>query len=231
MRIGGSDGCCGAMNRSALRACLPARDAARHPPSSLGPCESQKPPTWSGSAGPWAHRGGTMSDEPHSIPPTGGQVRSGITAVDRYLDGGYASVPGMSSRFAAAVCCGLLRIQTTLAVGGPIAEIGPFEGRFFIAMAHALAPGETALGIDLFDWPNPEVADRFEANCLRHGVAPDRRMVWRTDSRLIEPAGLLAKLGGRRVRFFHIDGEHSRAALSNDLELATAVLAEGGLIV
>jgi predicted O-methyltransferase YrrM len=172
-----------------------------------------------------------MSDEPHSIPPTGGQVRSGIAAVDRYLDGGYASVPGMSSRFAAAVCCGLLRIQTTLAVGGPIAEIGPFEGRFFIAMAHALAPGETALGIDLFDWPNPEVADRFEANCLRHGVAPDRRMVWRTDSRLIEPAGLLAKLGGRRVRFFHIDGEHSRAALSNDLELATAVLAEGGLIV
>ena len=161
----------------------------------------------------------------------GEMVRSGIAAVDRYLESGYLSVPGMSSRFAAAVCCGLLRMQTALGVGGPIAEIGPFEGRFFIAMAHALAPGETALGIDLFDWPNPAVADRFEANCAKHGVAPDRRLVWRADSGKIEPAELIAKLGGKRVRFFHIDGEHSRAALSKDLELATAVMAAGGLIV
>ena len=58
-----------------------------------------------------------------------------------------------------------------MGVAGPIAEIGPFEGRFFIALAHALAPGEKALGIDLFDWPNPEIIDRFEANCARHGIA------------------------------------------------------------
>ena len=34
-------------------------------------------------------------------------IRSGIAAVDRYLDTGYATVPGMSSRFAAAICAGL----------------------------------------------------------------------------------------------------------------------------
>lgn len=158
-------------------------------------------------------------------------VSSGIAAVDRYLETGYATVVGMSSRFAAAVSCGLMRIQTDLGVKGPVAEIGTFEGRFFIAMAHALADGETALGIDLFDWPNPEVIDRFEANCATHGVPAEKRITWRADSRTMKPDDLLAKLGGERVRLFHVDGEHSRHALTRDLELATAVLGDGGVIV
>jgi predicted O-methyltransferase YrrM len=158
-------------------------------------------------------------------------VRSGIPAVDRYLEVGYASVPGMSSRFAAAICCGLLRMQSEMGVHGPVVEIGPFEGRFFIALAHALQAGEAALGIDLFDWPNAEVIDRFETNCAKHGIGPERRITWKADSRTMAPAELLAKLAARRPRFIHIDGEHSRAALSKDLELATAVLAPEGIIV
>lgn len=172
-----------------------------------------------------------MSDQATPSVMNSATVRSGITAVDRYLDTGYATVPGMSSRFAAAICCGLLRMQGELGVRGPVAEIGPFEGRFFIALSHALAPEETALGIDLFDWPNPEVMDRFEANCLKHGVPAERRITWKADSRTMQPAELLAKLGGARPRFVHIDGEHSRAALTKDLELATAVLAPAGVIV
>ena len=159
------------------------------------------------------------------------RLTSGIPTVDQYLDSGYASVVGMSSRFAAAVTCGLMRIQSALAVLGPAAEIGTFEGRFFIAMAHALAPGEKALGIDLFDWPNPQVIDRFEANCAKHGIPAERRITWKADSGAMQPAELLAKLGGRRPRFVHIDGEHSRAALAKDLELATAVLDPAGVIV
>ncbi len=172
-----------------------------------------------------------MSDPATPSVMNSATVRSGIAAVDRYLDTGYATVPGMSSRFAAAICCGLLRMQGELGVRGPVAEIGPFEGRFFIALSHALAPGETALGIDLFDWPNPEVMDRFEANCLKHGVPAERRITWKADSRTMQPEELLAKLGGARPRFVHIDGEHSRAALTKDLELATAVLAPAGVIV
>ena len=159
------------------------------------------------------------------------RVTSGIPAVDQYLANGYQSVVGMSSRFAAGITCGLMRIQSQLGVRGPVAEIGTFEGRFFIALAHALAPGEQALGIDLFDWPNPQVIDRFEANCARHGVAAERRITWRADSRTMTTDALLAKLGGARVRLFHVDGEHSRHALTRDLELATAVLAEGGIVV
>ena len=131
---------------------------------------------------------------PVAAPATSASIRSGIATVDRYLETGYETVPGMSSRFAAAICCGLLRMQTQMGVTGPIAEIGPFEGRFFIALAHALAPGEKALGIDLFDWPNPEVIDRFEANCARHGIPADRRITWKADSRRMAPTELLAKL-------------------------------------
>jgi hypothetical protein len=172
-----------------------------------------------------------MPDAPATAVRSSHTVRSGVDAVDRYLAEGYTSVPGMSSRFAAAICTGLMRIQSEFGVTGPVVEIGPFEGRFFIALCHALQPGEVALGIDLFDWPNPQVIDRFEANCAKHGVPNNRWIAWKADSRTMLPDALSTKLGGRRVRFFHIDGEHSRAALTKDLELATAVLAPEGVIV
>lgn len=157
--------------------------------------------------------------------------QSGIAKVDRYLADGFQGVLGMSSRFATAICCGLLRIQRELGVAGPVVEIGPFEGRFFIGMALALAPGERALGIDLFNWPDPGVVDRLAANCARQGVPVAQRLLWTADSREMKPAALLAKLDGQKARLIHIDGEHSRAALTKDMELATAALQPGGLIV
>ncbi len=156
---------------------------------------------------------------------------TGHAVADRYLAEGYETVVGMSSRFAAGVCGRLLRIQSDLGVTGHFAEIGAFEGRFLIAMAHCLGAGETALGMDIFEWPNAEVKDRFEANCGKHGIAPDRRITWKVNSGDTSAAEVMAKLGGGSVRLFHIDGEHSRKALAADLELATAVIAPGGLIV
>ncbi len=164
-------------------------------------------------------------------PADSASVSSGIDTVDQYLASGFATVPGMSSRFAAAITAGLMRIQTKLGVTGPIAEIGTFEGRFFIALAKALQPGEMALGMDIFDWPNPQVIDRFEANCAKHGIPADARKTWKCDSRNVTPAQFLEHTGGRRVRLFHVDGEHSRASLEKDLALATAVLADDGVIV
>ena len=156
---------------------------------------------------------------------------SGIAKVDRYLADGFANVLGMSSRFATAICCGLLRIQNEFGIAGPVAEIGPFEGRFFVGMALALGQGEKALGIDLFNWPDPRVIDRLAANCTRMGVADEQRVLWTADSREMKPEDLLARLEGQRARFIHIDGEHSRLALTKDLELSTAVLQPGGLLV
>jgi hypothetical protein len=156
---------------------------------------------------------------------------SGIAAVDAYLDEGFTTVPGMSSRFAGAIAAGLMNIQTKLGVTGPVAEIGTFQGRFFIALAKALQPGEIALGMDTFDWPNPQVQDRFEANCVKHGIPAEVRRTWKCDSRTVTPAELLAHTDGTKVRLIHVDGDHGRASLAKDLLLATAVLADDGVII
>jgi hypothetical protein len=157
-------------------------------------------------------------------------IASGHPATDRYLAERYERVRGMSSRFAAAICGHLIRRQSELGIKGDIAEIGPFEGRFFIAMALGLAPGERALGIDLFDWPNERVLDRFLANCDANGLERERYSAWKQQSRDVTPDALRDRLASASVRFFHIDGEHEHASLLSDLELAHAVLHSDGII-
>jgi predicted O-methyltransferase YrrM len=157
-------------------------------------------------------------------------IASGHPAIDLYLSQSYERVRGMSSRFAAAICGHLIQRQTALGIGGDFVEVGTFEGRFFIAMALGLAPGEKALGIDRFDWPNAGVEGRFLANCAAHGIAADRYVCWKADSRDITSGELREKLGGRPVRFVHIDSHHSRECLTNDLELVAPLLHRDGII-
>jgi hypothetical protein len=157
-------------------------------------------------------------------------IASGHPAIDLYLAQSYERVRGMSSHFAAAICGHLIRRQSALGIGGGLLEIGTFEGRFFIAMALGLMPGERAIGIDRFDWPDPGVEGRFLANCAAHGIAPDRYLCWKTDSREITSGELREKLSGLPVRFAHIDSHHSRECLTNDLELVGAVLHRNGII-
>jgi hypothetical protein len=157
-------------------------------------------------------------------------IASGHPTIDRYLAESYERVRGMSSRFAAAICGHLIRRQSALGIVGDLVEVGTFEGRFFIAMALGLAAGETAIGIDRFDWPNAGVEDRFLANCAAHGIPRDRFIAWKADSREITLDHLRAKLGGRQVRFAHIDSHHARECLTNDLELIGAELHGDGII-
>jgi hypothetical protein len=97
-------------------------------------------------------------------------------------------------------------------------------------MALGLAPGEKALGIDRFDWPDAGVEGRFVANCAAHGVANGRCLSWKADSREITSGELREKLGERPVRFVHIDSHHSRECLTNDLELVAPLLHRDGII-
>lgn len=156
-------------------------------------------------------------------------IACGHPAIDRYLAEHYEQVRGMSSRFAAAICGYLIQRQSALGISAALVEIGTFEGRFFIAMALGLAPGEIALGIDRFDWPNAGVQDRFLANCAAHGLARERFVSWKADSRDITPAALHDRLG-QPIRFVHIDSHHSRECITNDLELVHPLLHEAGIV-
>ena len=155
--------------------------------------------------------------------------QSGNPAVDRFVAEGYDTVRGMSSAFAATICGHMICRQTELDITGHIAEIGTFEGRFFIAMALGLAPNEKALGIDTFNWPNDGLLDLFHGHCARHGVARDRYIAWKGNVRDLSPAEI-TKMTGGPVRFWHIDGDHSREHLTKDLDLALATLHPQGLL-
>ncbi len=157
-------------------------------------------------------------------------IASGHAAIDRFLADGYARVPGMSSRFAAAICGHVIRRQTELGIAGDMVEIGTFEGRFFIAMALGLQPGERALGIDVFDWPDEGVHGRMLSHCAAAGLAGERFFTWKGNTRTLPPDGLRSRLGIKQARFIHIDGDHTHESLSHDLELAHHVLHPAGVI-
>jgi hypothetical protein len=157
-------------------------------------------------------------------------ISSGDSRLDAFLADGYMRIRGMSSRFAAAICGHLLRHQSAHGIAGDLLEIGTFEGRFFVAMALALAPGEHALGIDVFTWPSPAVYDHLLANCAGAGLAEGGYTAWKVDTRTIGAADLRARLPAGRARFIHIDGEHVPECLRNDLELGHAVLHPDGVM-
>jgi predicted O-methyltransferase YrrM len=157
-------------------------------------------------------------------------ISSGDEKLDAFLADGYMRIRGMSSRFAAAICGHVIKRQSELGIQGDILEIGTFEGRFFSAMALLLQPGEHALGIDVFSWPSEKVYDRFLENCASSGLRPGSYTAWKADTRKVTAPDLRAKLPSGRARFVHIDGEHIPECLSNDLELAHAVLHPDGVI-
>jgi methyltransferase family protein len=154
---------------------------------------------------------------------------SGLVAVDRYLAHGFLAVRGMSSRFAAIISSATMRLQTENGITGHAAEVGAFEGRFLIALAHALVADERAIGIDHFMWPDAGLRDRFERNCALHG--PGAGIIsLKVDSRELTPNELLGVAPGKRIRFFHVDGEHTADHLSKDLVLACRTIEPKGVI-
>ncbi|GLS43147.1 class I SAM-dependent methyltransferase [Methylobacterium brachythecii] len=155
--------------------------------------------------------------------------RSGNPAVDRYIVEDYESVRGMSSRFAATICAHVIRRQSSLGIEGHFAEIGTFEGRFFIAMALGLARGEKALGIDTFDWPDAGLIDRFHAHCARLGLPEDGTVTIKSAARDLTDGDIRGALGGP-VRFWHIDGDHTPDSLTADLDLAVQSLHAKGVL-
>lgn len=157
-------------------------------------------------------------------------LKSGVPRADRFLAENYLSVRGMSSRFAAAITIALLDIQSKSGVPGHVAEIGAFEGRFLIALAHGLEAGEVCIGIDHFTWPDEGLKARFEANIAKFAPKEIRFHVVKADSREFKPADLRAIEPAHDIRFVHVDGEHTPDHLMSDLELAAGAVAARGVL-
>lgn len=151
------------------------------------------------------------------------------SAFDRYLRR-YEKVPGMSSRFSALVCAAVMRLQAKEGWRGNVAEIGAFEGRFLIALALSLPPEERAIAIDLFNWPDNDVEDRFRDRLAFYGLSSIVDVV-RADSRNLS-SDIISVLGRNRygIRFFHIDGDHNPVSLISDMRLAFDCMTHWGVV-
>lgn len=156
-------------------------------------------------------------------------MASGSLTFDRYMAEHYQAVPGMSSAFAAKVCAGLMRIQDAAGWSGNIAEVGAFEGRFLVALALTMRPDEKAIAIDLFDWPDIHVNVRLADRLRSFGLA-DRVDIVCADSRRMTPDMLSEPRYSRKIRLFHIDGDHSADSLAQDMSLAFGSMEPWGVI-
>jgi predicted O-methyltransferase YrrM len=146
-----------------------------------------------------------------------------------YLERHYESMPGFSSRFSAEVAVRLLKYQQAHDIAGAVGEIGVLMGRSFIALALASAPGDACLAIDDFTWPE-DVFDKFMVNCGAMGVDMARLVTIKANTTTLAAGDILARLGGVKLRFLHVDGGHTAEVLRHDLAMALQVMEPGGIV-
>lgn len=121
---------------------------------------------------------------------------------------------------------------------GDICEVGPFLGKTTVLMAAHLRNEERMCVVDLFDCEASSFENRAEVAWNNYGAAtrrnfehhfrrfhPDLPCIVEGDS-----ATLLTALNAQQVRFFHIDGSHTRHKVAEDLALARGSLTNRGVI-
>ena len=127
----------------------------------------------------------------------------------------------------------LLWLQEQARLAGNIAEIGVHHGCSALALIAAARPDETLIAIDLFDRQDLNVDGSGRGSLaafqghLRY-LFP-RAQVSIVAKSSVDIRGAEKEHGLADLRFFSVDGGHTRALTLNDLEIADAGLAPHGI--
>jgi hypothetical protein len=119
----------------------------------------------------------------------------------------------------------LLDFQQAGTVRGDLFEIGVWRGRSAAVLAAYCRDDETVYLCDL-----QVDADALRATLQGIGAA-DRKIVPIAGPSSALPGRLDLRAMHQRVRFMHIDGEHTGVAVYNELELAQQIVGPDGLVV
>ncbi|MBF9045967.1 hypothetical protein LSUCC0031_02445 [Rhodobacterales bacterium LSUCC0031] len=123
---------------------------------------------------------------------------------------------------------------------GPVAEIGLFEGKFFIGLCKTFGTSEKnrAAAIDVFDMQQFNLdgagvgkMDVVKRNLGVHGIAEDAVEFVQADSLALthrDADRLVREIG--QFHFFSVDGCHEVVHTAKDIEFAMSVTANHGLI-
>lgn len=146
-----------------------------------------------------------------------------------FINGPLEAVPGWLNKITAACTMEMLIAQDGILPNAPMLEIGVYGGKYYSLLArHAGRVGSKILGVDIFyAFPPEKVLDNVRV-ALTGFELPQMEMR-KVRSQALRPDELLA-FAGTKFRFAHIDGSHEAEDVFQDLWLANAVLAEGGII-
>jgi hypothetical protein len=157
-----------------------------------------------------------------------------LAAAYRYL---YYSdrIDGWMYQTTALAMMELIWLQEEAGLTGNIAEIGIHHGCSALALIAAARPKETVIAIDLFERQDLNVDDSGQGSLaafqqhLRY-LFPQAKVQTIAKSSL-EIRGAEKQHGLADLRFFSVDGGHTRALTLNDLEIAETSLAPHGIAV
>jgi len=154
----------------------------------------------------------------------------------RYVRKGMNRVGGWLFPLSAAIIADLGRIQEERGLAGNVGEIGVFQGKLWLLLNNLARPGEISFAIDVFDngamtghYAGPPYPALFDRNLKRYANKDAGIVLHKGSSLVLSPAAMREKFPD--VRLFSIDGDHSAAAVLNDLTLADSVLNDGGIVI
>ncbi|MGF1657615.1 MAG: class I SAM-dependent methyltransferase [Verrucomicrobiales bacterium] len=134
----------------------------------------------------------------------------------------FSRSPGFFSPFNVVLWDALLEWQHTMNVSGDLLEIGVYEGKSAGILALHAEKDESLYLVDP-DEKLQQVCHKLATVC-EGKVSPVQD---RSDSASVEE---LARLCGSGIRWIHIDGDHSAAGVTKDMELADRMLSNHGLV-
>lgn len=152
-----------------------------------------------------------------------------------YLREDKKKVHGWLQRVDAEIMGAIFEAQAEQAIAGSCVEIGVHHGKSFIPLCMALQDDEQALCIDVFDEQskNLDLSGKgnlgvFQKNLAWFNIELPVANIFQASSEDVTPKQVLDQVGP--VRFFSVDGGHWSSIVQNDLRLAEATLATGGVV-
>lgn len=132
----------------------------------------------------------------------------------------------------------LMRYQTARDLHGSALEIGVYQGAYFLVLAWALAPRESAVAIDIFEEGEPaipSVQGKLEPfmDALRQWGPPFPTTVIQADSTTLKASDVMLAMQTTELRPFRwisVDGSHDEHSCAKDLHLAQSLLMDGGVV-
>jgi hypothetical protein len=157
-----------------------------------------------------------------------------LAAAYRYLH--YSDrIDGWMYQTTALAMMELLWVQEEAGFAGNVAEIGVHHGCSALALVAAVRPGEALIAIDLFDRQDLNIDDSGKGSLAAfqqhlNYLFPQARVQTIAKSSL-DIRGAEKDHGLVDLRFFSVDGGHTKGLTLNDLEIADASLAPHGVAV